>query len=804
MNVTDLKIEKEKALERYAIHIQDERITNEIHRQGMSGTAGGKTLIKRTLTAEDSFIIALEHWISHQTHKRGRKTSAYKFIRILPPSTSSFLTARIIINAIARKNRTYRSVMTQLASDVLIACGAHLYEMTNQKEFNKLVRVLNWQPKSYIREKIATETFTAATVLVEATEQESLAIGATLVELFCKHTGLFEVRTLWRNSCHSEKIIEPTEKGNQWLKDADFTNQVACPYHLPMVVPPGRWTTLHDGGYLYQNLHPASLVRTKEKALPIALELADLTVVMDAVNTIQQTAWQINKPIWDVWLQCTGKGLAGCSDNRDIIVPERVSPSHADFKERQAERRDAFEALKDAQAKSCVEAQKLKMGKLLLEEEELYFPHNLDFRGRIYPLAGRGAINPQGDDSGKAMLRFAHGKELGEEGVPWLLIHAQNTWGNDKISLQARIDATLANLDDYCSFAMDPMVNRGWMDADKPFCFLAVCFELLGYAMEEEGYVSHLPIALDGSCSGLQHFAGIMKDQKTAEAVNVVQTNEEVSADIYTQVADGVELALTTEAAAGAEEAQYWTGLVSRDLVKQPVMTLSYGVTRIGMRDQIQDKCRKLVRKGKLEYMQGASSVMSAYLADKIRVVIGDVATAAYDVMSWLSHAASTKASIVEDLAGALSWVTPTGLPVVQEYYEYDTQRFKVFVEGRSVKFTQRIGPAQIKKSKQRQGAAPNFVHSLDASHLMLTVNECAKQGIGSYAMIHDSFGTHAADTPAMFEILRFKFAEMYDSNVLLELYEDMPAEVRDVLPPPPAQGDLDLEEVKESEFFFA
>ena len=89
------------------------------------------------------------------------------------------------------------------------------------------------------------------------------------------------------------------------------------------------------------------------------------------------------------------------------------------------------------------------MGKLLLEEEELYFPHNLDFRGRIYPLAGRGAINPQGDDSGKAMLKFARGMRLGEEGVPWLFIHAQNVWGNDKINLQSRIDATQENLDDY-------------------------------------------------------------------------------------------------------------------------------------------------------------------------------------------------------------------------------------------------------------------------------------------------------------------------------------------------------------------
>ena len=402
------------------------------------------------------------------------------------------------------------------------------------------------------------------------------------------------------------------------------------------------------------------------------------------------------------------------------------------------------------------------------------------------------------------MLKFARGMRLGEEGVPWLFIHAQNVWGNDKINLQSRIEATEENLDEYCSYAMDPMVNRGWMEADKPFCFLACCFELLGYTMEGEDYVSHLPIAIDGSCNGLQHFAGIMLDQKTAEAVNVVQTNKERSADIYSQVADGVEILLTKQAAEGIEEARFWVGKVSRDIVKQPVMTLSYGVTRIGMRDQIVDKCRKLFRKGKLEYQEGTNSALAAYLAEQIHSVIGDVAGAAFDVMNWLATAASIKAATVDDLGGAFSWVTPTGLPVRQEYYDYDTQRFKVFVEGRLVQFSQRIGPAQIKKSKQRQGAAPNFVHSLDASHLMLTVNECARHGLQDFAMIHDSFGTHAAVTSTLFEILREKFANMYEADVLSDLYQSMPEAVKEKLEKPPARGDLDLSAVMASEFFFA
>ena len=37
-----------------------------------------------------------------------------------------------------------------------------------------------------------------------------------------------------------------------------------------------------------------------------------------------------------------------------------------------------------------------------------------------------------------------------------------------------------------------------------------------------------------------------------------------------------------------------------------------------------------------------------------------------------------------------------------------------------------------------------------------------------------------------------------------MEMYEGLPPEVREKLDPPPTRGDLQLDEVQESEFFFA
>jgi DNA-directed RNA polymerase len=795
------KIKRELELEQMAINMRDRRVELHVERNGLANTAGGKALVKRVVTsAEASCITALDCWKATESAKR-RKSNAFKFLNLLDSDKLTFLTARIAVNGLAKNNVTYRKLVDNTATEVIMATGAELYSKKDENGFKDLVRRLNWQPKVYIRERMAKEEFENACIEVSATSQERLSIGATLIEIFCRESKLFTIDTFWINPKSSKKELNITPLGEQWLKDSFYTNQLASPHHLPMVIQPYPWTTLTDGGYLLQNLHPASFVRQKLTVQPEALQEADLSRAMNAVNAIQETAWAINKPVLEVWRQCVGKGLAGCSTAWDEPIPKRLEESNPDFIQQQAKRREAFEIRKDNNSKICVEVQKRTIADILEHDAEIYFPHNLDFRGRIYPMAGRGAINPQGDDSGKGLLHFAKGKALGEEGVGWLFIHAQNVWGNDKISLDKRISATEENLELYCLFADDPMGNQGWMAADKPFCFLAVCFELLAYKKYGADTLSRIPIALDGSCSGLQHFAGIMKDERTAAAVNVLPTTSGEATDFYSKVANQVIINITGR---DCEFATYWLNLITRELVKQPCMTISYGVTKLGMRKQIQEKAKRFARKGQTEYTLGSSNDYAMFLAGEIYDAIDNVVASAFKAMEWLGLAAQVKAKVMPGLSGALSWVAPIGLPVVQEYYEYEKQRLHVFVEGKEIKFWNKTGEAFLLKSKQKQGAAPNFVHSMDASHLMLTVNACVLHGIENFAMIHDSFATYAADTGILFEVLRDEFSKMYQDDVLIQLYMGMPKEVQDQLPYPPARGTLDLSLVQDSEFFFA
>jgi len=73
--------------------------------------------------------------------------------------------------------------------------------------------------------------------------------------------------------------------------------------------------------------------------------------------------------------------------------------------------------------------------------------------------------------------------------------------------------------------------------------------------------------------------------------------------------------------------------------------------------------------------------------------------------------------------------------------------------------------------------------------------------------MIHDSFAVHACDTQTLAAVLRESFIAIYSGDTLgdlmVELSEQLPADVFSELPAPPAMGTLDLNCVRESEFFF-
>ena len=126
--------------------------------------------------------------------------------------------------------------------------------------------------------------------------------------------------------------------------------------------------------------------------------------------------------------------------------------------------------------------------------------------------------------------------------------------------------------------------NNWWHKADKPFQFLAWCKEWVGALEHGVDWVSHTPIALDGSCSGIQHYSAMLKDPIGASAVNLIPSD--VPNDIYQVVANKAIELLKED---GTKLSKEWICAgVDRKITKRSVMTLPYGLTKFS--------CRKYIR----------------------------------------------------------------------------------------------------------------------------------------------------------------------------------------------------------------
>lgn len=225
--------------------------------------------------------------------------------------------------------------------------------------------------------------------------------------------------------------------------------------------------------------------------------------------------------------------------------------------------------------------------------------------------------------------------------------------------------------------------------------------------------------------------------------------------------------------------------------MKQTVMTSVYGVTYIGARDQIK---RRLKERGAIaddSELFGAAS----YAAKVTLTALGEMFEAARSIMTWLGECAKIIASENEPVR----WTTPLGLPVVQPYRKIGRHFIKTSLQI----LTLQRETEKVMVKRQRTAFPPNFIHSLDGSHMMMTAVACRRAGL-NFAGVHDSYWTHACDVDKLNRILREKFVELYETPILEKLLESFQVSYPTLsFPPLPERGDFDLRDVIESPYFF-
>lgn len=428
---------------------------------------------------------------------------------------------------------------------------------------------------------------------------------------------------------------------------------------LPMIYKPAPWVEFEVGGY-YQK--PTCVMRLQgSQTQERVVKFADMSKVYNVLDILGKTPWRINhnvlKVIEDIWDQGGGCGEVPHRyyNYQDYVYEYQVNECTSP-----AERRKMLiktQMQKDVNSLRCSFLLKLEQARAFSKSSKFYYPYNIDFRGRVYPVPPH--LNHISSDICRGMLEFGVGRPLGKSGLRWLKIQLANKMGKDKLPNDDRAAYAESIIPLVEKVVADPLRNREWLEVEDCWQSLAAMYELHAAIKsgDPENYVSHLHIHQDGSCNGLQHYAALGRDFDGAYQVNLV--NREVPGDLYTHIAKMVEVKVSSDSqnpdGENYELAMKLKGNIKRKIIKQTVMTTVYGVTFIGAKQQIH---KQLKDKDFLDQTDDSESYnASVYLAKLTLDCVANLFTQAHEIKQWLKDCAK----IIGEYGFPMSWVTPLG-----------------------------------------------------------------------------------------------------------------------------------------------
>lgn len=846
------------ALEHESYELGERRFLKILERQAKAGEIADNAAAKPLLaTLLPKLTTRIVEWLEEYASKKGRKPVAYAPLQLLKPEASAFITLKVILASLTSTNMTI----------VQTAAGMLGKAIEDEARFGRIRDLEAKHFKKHVEEQLNKrhgQVYKKAFMqVVEADmigrgllggeawpswdKETTMHVGIRLIEMLIESTGLVELQR--HNAGNAGSDHEALQLAQEYVdvlaKRAGALAGIS-PMFQPCVVPPKPWVAITGGGYWANGRRPLALIRTHSKKGLMRYEDVYMPEVYKAVNIAQNTAWKINKKVLAVvneivnWKNCPVADIPSLERQELPPKPDDIATNAAALKEWKKAAAGIYRLDKARVSRRISLEFMLEQANKFANKKAIWFPYNMDWRGRVYAVP---MFNPQGNDMTKGLLTLAKGKPIGAEGFYWLKIHGANCAGVDKVPFPERIAFIEKHVDDILACAKDPINNTWWAEQDSPFCFLAFCFEYAGVAHHGLSYNCSLPLAFDGSCSGIQHFSAMLRDEVGGRAVNLLPS--ETVQDIYGIVAQKVNEILKQDAVNGTPNemitvtdkdtgeiseklklgtstlAQQWLAYgVTRSVTKRSVMTLAYGSKEFGFRQQVlDDTIQPAIDSGKgLMFTQPNQA--AGYMAKLIWDAVSVTVVAAVEAMNWLKSAAKLLAAEVKDKKTkeilrhrcAVHWTTPDGFPVWQEYRKPLQKRLDMIFLGqfRLQPTINTLKDSGIDAHKQESGIAPNFVHSQDGSHLRMTVVYAhEKYGIESFALIHDSFGTIPADAGKLFKAVRETMVITYENNdVLADFYDQFADQLHetqlDKMPQLPKKGNLNLQDILKSDFAFA
>lgn len=765
--------------------------------QQSRSTAGGRLL--RELPAV--LVQALEDWMASTKGSPGVRHRALEILENVNLRVIASLSLEIVIDSLSA-GRTYTRTALMIANRIEDEeCYKAFHAQSPGSLHAAIGRSSDFTDYAQKRRHILRAMTLFGYEKPKWDDHLKTAVGVTILELIVQHCGIADSITV-RRGRRSETKIVATEECLRWMEDENERIAQMSPMYLPFLEEPLDWVDPMSGGFHSTNVWSTSIIKTSDVRYLEDLQAAKMPAVYSAVNSLQRTRWKLNQDVFQTfsYLWEAGYTKAGLPLREDEELPPKPA-GFEDSKEIRREWSQRARAIHDKNNRR--KSDRLTMGRLhwvckRYEDQPFYFCHQLDWRGRAYPISYY--LQPQGPDLVKALLGFADGKRVDTpEALMWHRIHGSNCWGNDKLPFEGRLQWVLDNEAKIRRIAEDPLTYPDWEEADKPWQFLAWACDYVA-VLDDPTYESCLPIHQDATQSGIQIYSLLLRDRGGAEATNCVPHDE--PQDLYGLVANRLVAALMDKHADGHSLATAWLEFgVDRSCCKRPVMTRVYNATKHSSATYVQQWAEAKAQAEDIPPPEGGHAKAYWYLTKLLWEAMELVISSTERCQSWLSDAARLFAEDGKEI----HWKTPLGLPIVQRYPNW--RRFCVRTRINQVyrQTSLRRDTGQINRRKMVSAFAPNVIHSLDATAMMMTVNEAAKAGITSITCNHDSFATLAADSQKLAEATRRAYVELFSQDLLQDFRAQLQAQLPDeVVPEVPEYGDLDVRELERSLYFFS
>ncbi|KAM9909847.1 hypothetical protein OXX69_005044 [Metschnikowia pulcherrima] len=576
-------------------------------------------------------------------------------------------------------------------------------------------------------------------------------------------------------------------------------------YNLPMLHPPRQWTSPHDGGFysIPLPLMKSSEPSTSNAYMKKAHETGQLASVYQSVNALGMCAWTINQFTLEAFNKILKTShLPGLPTTLRPKIESTPKPEPEKFPDEEAYRR-AYYSWKQNEAENLKKEKGAHSSRIYYDMvnrlansfakngEVLYLPHNMDFRGRVYPAVS--FLSHQNEDLVRSLMIFWDAKPLGETGYDWLVYQLANLYNKSKTTMEQSKSFVEAHRSSIIGSAQDPLAeNAWWLKADNPWQVLALCHEfdaIWRYPHDIASYRSRIPVHQDGSCNGLQHYSALGADDKAARAVNVLpgDTMQDVYSTVLGLVEDRVSNDIESKPENEREFARLAQSFLSRKLIKQTVMTTVYGVTPYGATQQVKKRIEEMTENVSENSLSGAEKLrLAGYISGHVLESISDLFAGAELIQNWLVDCCSRCIQAYDprdfpepdkiDFFGKMHyrpmmWTSLSGFPVIQMYRKRAIRELRTPLQKLILRDDSRLAP--IDELKSKNGIAPNFIHSIDAIHLLMTCLSANSEGL-TFAAVHDSFWTHASEVGRLSEIIRKEFARLHSSDIIASLQQDM------------------------------